>query len=457
MFPALGTFGKFGDLLAARPVDHCLVDALDVVRCKIADAIEGKPLPRPIPSDILELDAQTLAMVIDLQLGLQCEGYYILPQGVGQRTARRAARLHGSFKTAIAPHTSGELANSLSKTSRKDGISNRYAAMLTTRYPHLFIEADDDEWFAVGTPAVFAPIDPEIEAPAGNNTEDADSGGFTMASFLTEILARTGPLRLTDLQTEALKTLPADRSPASIGPSLLMHRETFDRVLPGVYALRGLVPLGRDLIESSPGYLLNSEQARLFAMGRRAGEPWGAYTLWTCEAEYALCSWARQNAEPALLDSLLAVASFDLWPVDDATRAEWKTFAVQKSRTYQLHFQPRAEVGYALPRADRLLAACLEARHAGHFDWMVGNRILNKMADSHFSAGLIVLMGTLGALQINPADNWYRDGYLDLCRLYTTGEIVDWFGHIAEASEKMRSEFDHMAAVGEQPRPSCGS
>ncbi|WP_374417870.1 MULTISPECIES: Z1 domain-containing protein [Novosphingobium] len=46
----------------------------------------------------------------------------------------------------------------------------------------------------------------------------------------------------------------------------------------------------------------------------------------------------------------------------------------------------------------------------------------------------------------------YRDGYLDLCRLYTTGEIVDWFGHIAEASEKMRSEFDHMAAVGDTPR-----
>ena len=394
---------KWGSGWVPNDVD---VDALDAVRWKIADAIEGKPLPRPIPSDIVELNAHTLGMVIDLQLGLQREGYYILPQGVGQRTARRAARLHGSFKTAITPHTSDELASALSKTSRKEGISNRYAAMLATRYPHLFIEADDDEWFAVGTPAAFAPIDPEIEAPAGNKTEDADSGGFTMASFLTEILARTGPLRLTDLQVEALKALPADRSPASIGPSLLMHREIFDRVLPGVYALRGAVPLGCDLLESRPSYLLNSEQARLFAMGRRAGEPWGAYTLWTCEAEYALCSWARQNAEPALLDSLLAVASFDLWPVDDATRAEWKTFAVQKSRNYQLHFQPRAEVGYALPRADRLLAACLEARHAGHFDWMGGNRILNKMADSHVSAGLIVLMGTLGALRIDPAGNW---------------------------------------------------
>lgn len=46
----------------------------------------------------------------------------------------------------------------------------------------------------------------------------------------------------------------------------------------------------------------------------------------------------------------------------------------------------------------------------------------------------------------------YRDGYLDVCRLYTTGEIVEWFGHIAEASEEMRSEFDHMASVGDTPR-----
>lgn len=382
------------------------IEALDTISWQINNAIKGKPLPRPIPGDIIKLDAQALETAIALQLELQREGYYILPQGAGQRTARRAATLHSSFKTAMVPHTSDKLATALSETSKKEGVSSRYAAMLATRYPHLFIEADDDEWFAVGTPAALVPSATEIEAPVENSTEAAGTSGFTMASFLTEILVRTGPMRLNDLQAEAIKTLPSDRSPASIGPSLLLYKDTFDRVLPGVYALRGAVPLGHDLLESRPSYLLNSEQARLFAMGRRAGEPWGAYKLWTCEAEYALCCWARQNADPALLDSLLTEASFDLWPVDDLTRAEWKTFANQERRAYQLHFQPRAEVGYALPKADRLLAACLEARHAGHFDWMVGNRILNKVADSPASAGLIVLMITLGALRIDPTGNW---------------------------------------------------
>ncbi len=46
----------------------------------------------------------------------------------------------------------------------------------------------------------------------------------------------------------------------------------------------------------------------------------------------------------------------------------------------------------------------------------------------------------------------YRPGYLDLCRLYTTPELNEWFQHITEANEELRQEFDHMAAVGGTPR-----
>lgn len=45
----------------------------------------------------------------------------------------------------------------------------------------------------------------------------------------------------------------------------------------------------------------------------------------------------------------------------------------------------------------------------------------------------------------------YRPGYVDLCRLYTTNELIEWFGHITDASEELREEFDEMAAAGGIP------
>lgn len=46
----------------------------------------------------------------------------------------------------------------------------------------------------------------------------------------------------------------------------------------------------------------------------------------------------------------------------------------------------------------------------------------------------------------------YRPGYIDLCRLYTTADLTEWFGHIADASEELREEFDAMAASGAAPK-----
>lgn len=46
----------------------------------------------------------------------------------------------------------------------------------------------------------------------------------------------------------------------------------------------------------------------------------------------------------------------------------------------------------------------------------------------------------------------YRPGYLDLCRLYTTSDLIEWFGHIADASEELREEFDMMQASGGTPK-----
>jgi hypothetical protein len=45
----------------------------------------------------------------------------------------------------------------------------------------------------------------------------------------------------------------------------------------------------------------------------------------------------------------------------------------------------------------------------------------------------------------------YRPGYLDLCRLFTTTELVRWYRHIAMAEAELRREFDRMVQTGSTP------
>jgi Z1 domain len=45
----------------------------------------------------------------------------------------------------------------------------------------------------------------------------------------------------------------------------------------------------------------------------------------------------------------------------------------------------------------------------------------------------------------------YRPGYADLCRLYTTAELRDWYRDITAANQELLNLFDHMADVGGTP------
>lgn len=46
----------------------------------------------------------------------------------------------------------------------------------------------------------------------------------------------------------------------------------------------------------------------------------------------------------------------------------------------------------------------------------------------------------------------YRPGYVDLCRLFTSRELNEWFCHITLASEELREEFEYMSdIVGSTP------
>lgn len=45
----------------------------------------------------------------------------------------------------------------------------------------------------------------------------------------------------------------------------------------------------------------------------------------------------------------------------------------------------------------------------------------------------------------------YRPGYLDLCRIYTSADLIAWYRHVALAEAELRREFERMAALRATP------
>ena len=46
----------------------------------------------------------------------------------------------------------------------------------------------------------------------------------------------------------------------------------------------------------------------------------------------------------------------------------------------------------------------------------------------------------------------YRDGYLDLCRIYMTADAQSWYQHISDVMNELRSEFTRMKLAGMSPK-----
>lgn len=46
----------------------------------------------------------------------------------------------------------------------------------------------------------------------------------------------------------------------------------------------------------------------------------------------------------------------------------------------------------------------------------------------------------------------YRDGYVDLCRIWLSDEAQHWYGHITEATEELRAEIHRMHSLGMTPK-----
>lgn len=374
---------------------------LDQMADRLELALSELPLPRPVVSLPAASGSKLSQMVIALRFGMDLyKGYVLGP--VSRRSHTRTVDLHRLLGADGRPSVSRELAALFSRQHGRVPLSSRYVVSLMSRHPHLFLEGDDDRWFAVAPQQGGQERTSEaIEAEYQEESEGSDSQ--RLADLLQEYLRQRGPRPLSELIAYAGETV--DRA-TSTGPTLLMHRELFTRVLPGVYGLRAALPTTEDVILHPPEILLNEKQMRLYALARRAGEPWGTYPLWIPAAEHALCAWGSGHAGEELFTSLLSVATVETWPIGESERAFWKGCAEDAGGAFHLHFLPRQETGYDLPELDRVLAACLELAERGHLNWMAANRILNRPVASHLSAGLMALLCSLDVAACVPQSHW---------------------------------------------------
>lgn len=46
----------------------------------------------------------------------------------------------------------------------------------------------------------------------------------------------------------------------------------------------------------------------------------------------------------------------------------------------------------------------------------------------------------------------FRPGYVDLCRIFTSNDLINWYKHITIASEEMRKDFDYMFLLKRTPK-----
>lgn len=318
-------------------------------------------------------------------LGLHVEAGYVFARRPLARL-RRAAGLHALLKRRARPTSLLDLHREYRLAVPDDPCSYRDALIVMEAVRHLFIEVADDFWAGLGKGGSL----PSCAHAVADRPREPDEEA-TVIGALERELARAGPTRLGVLLERSVDVLPAGRSAHSIGPTLLTNRGRFVRPLPGVYALPEQVlstveTLRADRID----YLLEPHQARLYALGRKAGEPWGSFPLWTPAAEYRLCRWAREKGRPELFRTLLAVATPNAWPVEESEKAAWRELAMRQGR-FELAYATRVSVP-DLPPLDRVLAACLHLIEAGRIGWMTCNRILGLRLDSQTSTSLLAVL-----------------------------------------------------------------
>lgn len=379
-------------------------------------------LPTPLQFLSQIVQAENDLLLVAAALADHCSVYrgYFAKSSMGIRVAR-AIQLHQiiSLKKPNEPITTGCLVALHNQRHPDDPIRPDEAEVVLSRNPHLFLPMGFMVYCGIGTieedmssiNCGAPPTPPEVDGRVLRHLTGEEKIEVNPEDVLYEILTAGGPSNLRDIAPKfgerVEDTIRFQTLKTTLGGSAKIVA-----LAPEFFALeeqQGSAENGSNLSQ----LLMTSRQCRLYATARRAGEPLGAYPLWTPTTEQQWCYWAERNASHKLFQSLLAVSDPQLWDDRQAVKDIW-SFKKQGFGRFYFDMDLKASAWENTPSLGQVLSVAACAKHLGYINWLrvqniTGLQVYVRLYDQDSAPVLAIL---IGLNLVAPPNHWQAAHYL---------------------------------------------
>ena len=396
-----------------------------------------KTSPFFVPHLIAELEVDVPFLRFILALSPRVSGFYggYLAERPISSPALRAIRMHLLllYRYSEISVALDQIVKGYNMFYRDDQLTDHLADTITRTRPHLFLEAGEQGWSALGSILEHASC-AEVDDVESDNLDAVHSDGkrkkasfvykrpwfeTTASHIILEILEQSDFCLRKSILNGLVERTNGRYDHGSALLVLPTHEDILE-VAPGVYGLR-TVCKNIDRVNTWSEILLTRRACKSFMLERYAGEPLSGYPLWTPTMEQNWCLWAEKNSElnfgmgyggnsdrafnRKLYQSLLFVSEPDLWPVSDTVKTQWR-FKKQALSTYHFVKPVPDHLWGRVPSLQDLFSVAVASRQMEYTNWI---RIGYTLALGRHSLNAVGAMVLLIALEmILPAKNWQK-------------------------------------------------
>jgi RNA polymerase sigma factor (sigma-70 family) len=384
------------------------LDRIQAIHSEIENNLKTLPLPIHIRTlaNIIKISNQDIITTSQLINGISSYGSYISRKAIGKRL-KRAFRAHSILVSSKAQSTMtvGELKEIYHKVFHDDPCSTRDLLIVMTKASQLFLNCYEHGWAGLGYADELGSLlklednEPNTENPENEESNDLSFEGASQ--ILKDILKKYGPQKFDNIRNRFISLTNNKFAKSSVGP-LLILREDFIRLAPGIYSLRSQL-VDELAVEQAEAILLDVKQAELYCHAKFAGEQFLSFPMWTPRMEYLWTKWAKNTNQIQIFQSLLSVATPSVWPISEDEKLIWETLK-QKEAFYHFLENNPIELTETIPSTRSVISAAVVAKKFGYLNWMSANRAMGLRVDDRHARSTLALLVAFKVLK--PANHW---------------------------------------------------